>query len=281
MADQSDVEQALVARIVTALYPAGADAGSVVGATCRVYRGWPNAAALDADLGANRVNVTVFPDGAGGRNTTRWPDQFTDAPSVAAALSVLVAGSTATIFGSAAAGQVVGLMVDTQTVAHRTTDGDTPELVAAILAAMIGNPADGRGRPVQVAGASLTIPGAGLLLGRVVADQSVLSETRRQCQPFRISAWCSNASSRDSVCAAVDGALAGLAFIDLPDGTAGNLRYLSTTDFDQSLNARLYRRDLLYSVDYATTQTQTLPSMLFGTVTIAADGGPVTASRLY
>ncbi len=280
MADQSDVEAALVARIVTALYPAGAEAGSVAGATCRVYRGWPNAAALDADLGAGRVNVTVFPDGSETRNTTRWPEQVTELPVVAPVLGVLVTGNTATFFGSAAPGQVAGVMVDTQAVAYRTAEGDTPELVAAILAGMLRNPSDGRGRPAQVAGASLTVPGAGAVVAQVVADQGVVSEIRRQLQGFRVTGWCPSAASRDTVCGAIDTALAGVAFIDLPDGMAGNLRYLSTTVFDQSLNARLYRRDLLYSVDYATTVTQSLPSMLFGTATIAADGGPVVASRL-
>lgn len=280
MADQSDVEQALVTLIVGVLYPAGADAGSVVGATCRVYRGWPNAAALDADLATGRVNVTVFPDAAGGRNTTRWPDQYTDNPAISPDLSVLVAGNSATIFGDATPGQLVGLMVDTQAVVHRTVAGDTPELVAAVLAEAIRHPSDGRGRPAQLAGASLTVPGAGLLLGRVVADQSVLRETRRQSQPFRVTAWCPSPASRDNVCAAVDAALSAQSFLDLPDGSAGNLRYLSTTVFDQSLNARLYRRDLVYAVDYATTLIETLPSMLFGTVTIAANGGDAVSSRL-
>jgi hypothetical protein len=280
MADQSDVEAALVARVVAALYPAGADAGSVAGTTCRVYRGWPNAAALDADLGARRVNVTVFPDGSEARDTTRWPEQQTALPPVTPQLGVLVSGNTATFFGSAAPGQVAGLLVDTQAVAYRTADGDTPELVAAVLADRIRTPSDGRGRPAQVSGASVTVPGAGAVVARVVADQGVVSELRRQQQGFRITAWCPSAASRDIVAGAIDSALAGTLFIPLADGTAGNLRYISTTVFDQSLNARLYRRDLLYTVEYATTLTQNLPSMLFGTVNIAADGGPVVASRL-
>lgn len=279
MADQSDVEQALATLIVGVVYPDGAEAGSAVGATCRVYRGWPNAAALDADLAAGRVNVTVFPDTAGGSNSTRWPDEYTDLAAVTPALSVLVEGNAATIFGTADTGQLVGLMVDTQAVVHRTAVGDTPELVAAILAEAIRNPSDGRGRPVQVSGATLSVPGAGFMLGRVVADQPSLHETRRQLQPVRISAWCPTAALRDSLCALLDTALSGKSFIDLPDGSAGRLRYVSTTVFDQSVNARLYRRDLVYSVDYATTIAESLPSMLFGTVTVAADGGPVVASR--
>jgi hypothetical protein len=40
--------------------------------------------------------------------------------------------------------------------------------------------------------------------------------------------------------------------------------YAGTTVFDQSQNARLYRRDLLYSVEYPTIISDTQPSMLFG-----------------
>ena len=60
MADESDVETALVALSSAALYPNGANSPSVPGPDCRIYRGWPNSAALDADLTAGRINVTVF-----------------------------------------------------------------------------------------------------------------------------------------------------------------------------------------------------------------------------
>ena len=63
MADQSDVEIALVSVVSAALYPNGTDEASVPGPDCRIYRGWPNSAALDADLAAGKINVTVFPGG--------------------------------------------------------------------------------------------------------------------------------------------------------------------------------------------------------------------------
>ena len=50
MADQSDVEQALAAVVAAVLYPGGTTAASLVGVACRVHRGWPDAASLDADL---------------------------------------------------------------------------------------------------------------------------------------------------------------------------------------------------------------------------------------
>lgn len=276
MADQAEVEAALVGRIVAALYPSGVDQASLAGAVCRVYRGWPQAAALDADLGAGRVNVTVFPDGTAARDTTRWPENTMTLAGAPPTLSALSSGQGVTFLGEAAPGQVAGVLADGVAVAHRVGVGDTPELVAAIL----GQALRDAGRVVAVSGASLAVPGAGLVLGRVVADQPVLSELRRQEQGFRITAWCPSAASRDLVAGIVDRALAASVWLALGDGSAGLLGYRSSTVFDQSLNARLYRRDLIYAVEYPTTLAENLPSMLFGTMTVAANGGPVVAERL-
>ncbi len=69
-------------------------------------------------------------------------------------------------------------------------------------------------------------------------------------------------------------------FIDLPDGFAGRLRFVSSAVFDQSEDAALYRRDLIYSVEYATTVAEVLPEMIFGDVTLAPNGGGIVQSRL-
>jgi hypothetical protein len=276
MADQADVERALVGVVAGALYPDGAEAASAVGADCRVYRGWPNAAALDADLAAGRVNVTVFPDGAEARDTTRWAEAPVVLAEGAVSLVANSAGNTAGFSGMAAAGQVAGVMADDVQVAYRVADGDTPDLVAAVLAARLR----AAGLAVQVGGASVSVPGAARVVARVVADRVSVSEVRRQEQGFRVSLWCPSAASRDLVAGVVDAALAGAGFLALADGGGARLRYRASTVFDQSVNARLFRRDLLYTAEYATTARETLPSMLFGTSEIAANGGPVVATRL-
>jgi hypothetical protein len=266
MADQSDVEAALATLIAAVIYPDGVGAASILGVTTRVYRGWPNATSLDTDLAAGRVNLTVFPEAGTQRNTTRYPDQYQVTTAIAPDLAGTTAGTTATFFGTATAGQLAGLLVDAETVVYRTVAGDTPELVAAVLAARLRSTT---GRVVQQSGATVTIPGAGLILARVVADQPAIREVRRQQQAFRISAWCPDPTLRDKVCAAIDADLSPRRFIGLSDGTGGALRFAGSTVFDQSQNARLYRRDLLYQVEYATTITTTLPTMLFGRVSLA------------
>jgi hypothetical protein len=52
----------------------------------------------------------------------------------------------------------------------------------------------------------------------------------------------------------------------MADNSSARLIFAGTTVFDQSQNAILYRRDLIYSVEYATTTADQQPSMLFGSL---------------
>jgi hypothetical protein len=264
MADQSDVENALVAVLTNALYPNGASGTATLGVTTRIYRGWPTASALDADLSAGTVNVTVYSVEGSARNTTRWPYAWRATPA-APTLTTSVSGQSATFAGAAGAGQLAGLLVDNKTYVHRTANGDTPALVAALLGAAVG--AD---LPVVVNGATVTVPDAWRLVARSAADAQASLEVRRQDQGFRITCWCPTPALRDATAAAVDLALSVSRFIALADGNTGWIRWSGTSSQDKSQNANLYRRDLTYSVDYPTNQLQAQPSMLFGDLVLGA-----------
>ena len=265
MPTQSDAEAALIQLAAAALYPNGPSAPAVVGAIFRLYRGWPNAAALDTDLAAGRVNVTVFPVPGATRDTTRYaPDWLPD--PVTPTLTTTVSGTTATFAGSAGPGQLAGLLVDGQPYVHRTTAADTPALVAATLAAAIYPT-----RIVVASGNSVTIPSATTLIARTAADATNAQELRRQQQQFRITAWCPTPDLRDAACEAIDVACAATPFLALAGGFPARLRFVSTTTFDTRQDAALYRRDLLYTVEYPTTRTVTEPSMLFGTLGLGAE----------
>ena len=269
MPAQSDVETALTQLVATSLYPNGTGAAAAIAATIRIYRGWPNQTALDADLAAGRVNVTVFPIPSVTRNTTRFlPNWFAD--PVTPGLTVSVVGVTATFAGSATPGQLAGVLVEGKSYVHRTASGDTPALVAAILAAAIGPI-----RPATAAGAALTLPGAPKIVARTVADASASLELRRQQQEFRITAWCPTPALRDSACDTMDVTFAATPFLALANGALARLRYASTTTFDQRQDAALYRRDLNYTVEFPTTQVAIQPSMLFGALDLG--GSTITA----
>ena len=264
MADQSDVETELVSLVSAALYPSGTNAGSGPGPLCRIYRGWPKAAALNADLAAGNINVTIFPGSSAVRNTTRYPDEWATT-AVEPALTVAIEGNTVTFDGAASLGQVAGVHVDGRSYAYRTKGTDTPSSVAANIATLAR--ADGI---VTLAQATLAFPGAGSLIARVVADATGLMEARRQVQSFRVICWCPTPLLRDAAAAAIDLSMATRRFITLPDGTAARLIFSGSNVFDQSQDAILYRRDLLYNVEYATTVTALQPSMLFGSLDLNA-----------
>jgi hypothetical protein len=264
VADASDVEAALVALSSTALYPAGTASPSIVGSSCRIYRGWPNSAALDADLSSGTINVTVFPVPGHSRTTTRYTQIRSGSP-VRPTLVAAVAGTAITLTGAASQGQSVGLLVDGQSYVYRVQAGDSPALVAANLAALVR-----MNLIVQLTGPTLIISGARSLLARVVADGSAQQEIRRQEQTFRVTCWCPTPTSRDETATVVDAALAQSAFVTLDDGSTGKITYAGTTVFDQSQDALLYRRDLLYEVEYPTIITASQPAMLFGDLLLNA-----------
>jgi hypothetical protein len=264
MADQSDVEDALVDIVSAAIYPGGTAERSALGLDCRIYRGWPNSAALDADLTAGVINVTVFPISGSTRTTTRYSEQWVGTPN-RPTLTAVIDGMTVMFGGSAEPGQVTGILVDGTAYVYRLRKGDTNQSVAANLATMMRT-----GFIVQLSQGNVTIPGARQLVARVVADASVKQEIRRQEQGFRVTCWCPAPKTRDATASAVDLAVSKQRFIQLSDGTSGRVSYVGTTEFDQSQNSRLYRRDLNYSVEYATVLSDTLPAMLFGTLGLNA-----------
>lgn len=257
MPDRSDVEQVLAALVASTLYPGGAEGPSAIGVACRVYRGWPVPTALDADLARGIVHVTVQPVSGTVRDRTRFSQEWqgsTPAPSISGSID----GDTVAFDGQGGAGQVAGILVDGRPYAYRIRNGDTPSLVAAALAAQIS--AD---RPAVALGATVSLPGGEGLLARVVTDGQGGSELRRQEARFRVTLWCPDPAMRDRVGSVVDPGLAAVTFMDV-GGWACRVRYSGDSSTDEGSGSGLWRRDLLYSVEYPTVLQQSPPSMLFG-----------------
>ena len=269
MADQADVEAALAGIVGGALYPNGLEAGcAAAGRIVRIYRGWPTPAALDDDLGAGRCNVSVAAVAGSQQITTRYPDRWRVASPVAPTLTANVTGELVNFGGTVAPGQVVALLVDSRAAVHRTQAGDTPASVAAALAGELQQ----LGIGASVSGAAVSVSGARSVVARVVADQVAQRETRRQSQHFAVTCWCPDPTSRDAIGSAMDAALSGIDFVGLADGSSGRLLFVSSVASDLWEDATLYRRVLTYSVEYATTITETQPCLLVLGTQISPEG---------
>jgi hypothetical protein len=262
MVDLADVEDKLAALVVSALYPLGVDSDSILGTACRVYRGWPSPAALNADLLSGTVNVTVAPDNDVGRTTTRYSLSWHDRPAPPT-LRAIAVENTISFDGMVTRDQAVGLLVDGQTYVYPTHDDETPDIVAAALAAMVRSV-----RPVHLNGSSITIPGTEQVIARVVRSGGAFSEVRRQERDLRVISWCPTPATRDAAVAAIDQTLVRHAFLGMVDRTKARVLYKGTSVFDQAQNALLYRRDLIYTVEYPTTIMEILPAMLFGNLSL-------------
>jgi hypothetical protein len=252
MADLSDVEDALVALVSGVLYPNGTSQPSIVGAACKIYRGWPTQAELDAYLASKQLTVTVYPRPGTERNTTRFPRDWQPLVAPAPTLTATVVGNVVTLGGVVTPGNYVTVIVgDGIAYSYAALPDQTFDDVAAALQAIIQGDF-----PAAAAGATLTITTGLSIVARVGAPGQAAMEIRRQLRQFQITFWCADPASRDQASGLVDPVLAATDFLTLADGFAGRLLYVGTASFDTAQAQRLYRRDLIYSVEYPTTVTE-------------------------
>jgi hypothetical protein len=267
MADQADVENALAAVLASAVYPKGTAAPSVIGNLCRVYRGFPAAPGLNADLASGVVNVSVGADAGPVKNVTRYPRRWISVAPVAAVLIAVVSAQVVTFSGTCAVGQLAGVLVDGMAFPYAVQANDSPATVASNLAALLRE----AGFLVEYAGVSIGLPGATSVMARAVRGAGALQEIRRQEQFFKITLWCPDPVTRDEAAPVIDAALAVINFLPLADGSFARILFVGTAVEDISADASLYRRDLTYSAEYPTTLAQMTPAMLFGSTAVTAN----------
>lgn len=265
MADLSDVEIGLATLAMQALYPSGSSSASITGQDCRVYRGWPLPASLNSDLRNGIVNVTVFPDEQPGRVTAFYPDN-NQVINTGPLLTAAVDGTTVTFGGTAQIGQLAGLLVDGRAYPYQIAAGDSASSVAANLADLVR--AD---QIVTLSGSALVIPAAAHVVARVVTQNQFQQQLRRQERLFHVACWCPSPTTRDQVAIAIDQMVAPLAFLSFSEGTAGRITYHGTTVSDRGEDAFLYRRDLIYLIEYPTILTSPIGEMLFGDLILNTD----------
>lgn len=248
MADLIDVENVLVSLIAAAVYLNGTGSASIANADIRVFAGWPISANLDADIAAGKINISVYSTLIE-RNTTRYSKDWQQQSAPVQTLTLTIAGQTVTVGGTVSTPQNVMLMVNRAPYVYAVQAGDTLTSIATALSTLVAGASN--------VGAVITLPGtANLSAARVGASGTSIREIRRQERVFQIVIWAPSQASRDLVAAAVDVTLAGMEFISLPDQSLGRIIYRGSPMTDGLQKVGIYRRDLNYSVEYATTQTK-------------------------
>jgi len=249
MADISDVSAALVSLIAQTLYPNGTGQQSLAGLPVMIYEGWPTQDTLDKDLRAGKAHVSVFTT-PNVRNTTRYMKRWVPVVAPVQTLTLTIAGRTITVGGTVATPQIVMAMVNYLPYVYVVQASDTLTSIATGLAAFI--PGATNSGPV------ITVPASAMLTAaRVGAQGTSIMEIRRQERIMMMAVWADTPAHRRAVAEPVDVALANTAFLTLTDQTQARVIFRSDRVDDALQKAKLYRRDLLYSVEYATTISET------------------------
>jgi hypothetical protein len=292
MSDISDVLTVLAKIAECVLYPNGVNKPSITGTDIVIYPGWPSSDNLDADLGAGKTHVSVFPK-AEERNTTRYHEKemVTKAPAPTLTLSIetasgghllldgggnvlleddgylLLEGNSLTVVvgGTASVPQNVMLRVNSKDYVYAVQVSDALVDIAAALAALVA--VDIPGTSAQ--GTSVNVgPTGRVQAARVGGVGTVVKEIRRQEHVVMITVWAATPQLRDTIAAALDVDLAERRFISMPDGYGARIIYRNTLLVDSLQKAALYRRDLNYSVEFATTTAKQAAAVIAPKVTI-------------
>ncbi|WP_036048702.1 hypothetical protein [Bradyrhizobium sp. Tv2a-2] len=295
MADLSDVTAYLAQQAFIAVYPNGTGSASVAGMDCRIFEGWPLPDQLDNDLtgfmmengdkvkrpGGVCANVSIFPMLGQGAPVPQIQNKTRTISQPTYGLTFTVVGNTLTVSGQPAAGEYLTIIADDEYVFSR--GGATTQ---AILAALLAD-AQAAYPQASATSTSLTVPGTHILVVRQGGVGKVGRVIHRQKNSIMVTVWAPNQIARAAFAKAIDVQIKQTIVTTLSDTSQIKVTYNRTNTIDEEQSKGIYRRDLVFDVEYATleifdayviTSTQVSIINLADTTTIATavtGGDPV------
>jgi hypothetical protein len=265
MADLSDVTAYLKSAAVAAVYPNGTTQPSVAAIDVRVIEGWPDPNLLDLDLAGKTLigstndvpiarpggvcaQVSVFPM----MGATSTPYQILDETWLISpptyGLTVSVVNGVINVSGTPATGEYLTVIAD-RAYAYSTSGVSASAIIATLAADFSANYTG-----VGSTGSTLTIPykfALAVRQGGVGIQGKVI---HRQRHHVMVSTWAPNHTTRTALCNAIDIALKSNIKVTMPDTSQALVIYNRTNVIDDHQMATIYRRDLVYEVEYATVE---------------------------
>jgi hypothetical protein len=247
MADLSDVLNVLVGMVEQAVYPNGTSQPSVAGVDVSIFPGWPIRNKLDDEMKAGRAMISVYPTNKE-KDVTKFERVFQEVESIPATITATVVGNVITFGGVISVPQAVMIVVDGVGYSYQVLITDTLDDIATALSLLV---------PGSVpSGSTLTIDFNNSLVARIVTQSKAAEELGRQERVFQISCWCNNPTTRSLLAPPIDIFFRLNYRFVLPDGFYCHMFYDHTNETDDLEIPLIYRRDLFFRVQYATTNTQ-------------------------
>lgn len=251
MADLVDISKTLVSMITTVVYPNGTTQPSILGGTTlvKLMDGFPLKYDLDADLLAGNCVISVFPVNKMERNVTRYGKIWQPVTKELATIQLVVTANKIHVSGIPKVDQVCYVRCNYISYFYKILVGDTLNSVKEGLVALIPNSFINLDGDIEVSGAFS-------LQTDVSVSGISTKETKRQQKVFTISIWTSDYEQRKILGSAIDTYLSDFVRILLPDNWYARLIYDHTADIDSEQEHDLYKREIHYLVEYATTISQ-------------------------
>ena len=278
MADISDLTAYLAGQAALAVYPNGSSQPSIAPvptatatqnfanpADVRIFEGWPIPDQLDLDLagkmlsgnppipvarpGGPVANVSIFPMQGTGVNVYQNLDKTYTIQPPSYGLTFSLGGDTLAVTGQPMAGEYLTLVIDGAVVCSQ--GGATTAQILAALATQ----AQSSGYPGATATATtLTIPFGHELVVRQGGTAILGKATHRQRQSIMVTVWAPNQATRTTLAKAIDNLIKQTIKVSMPDTSQAIVLYNRTNVIDEEQSKTIYRRDLIYDVEYATVE---------------------------
>jgi hypothetical protein len=262
VADLSDVTAYLASAAAAAVYPNGSSSPSVAAMDVRIFEGWPIPDQLDLDVAGKvlsgsppeplprtngpAANVSVYPMAGTGIHVYQISDETYVVTPVSFGLSVAQVGNTITVTGQPHTGEYLTLIADDSFVYSLTGASTTALLASLATAAQVNYPS------ASSTATTLTIPAGRSLVVRQGGIATLGKVTHRQRQSIMVTVWAPTRVARNALASAIDVAIKANIKVSMPDTSQALIIYSRTNQSDEMQAATVYRRDLIYDVEYAT-----------------------------
>jgi hypothetical protein len=249
MADLTDVENALVSMVTTAVYPNSTASPSVAGIAAMIYAGNPVPDQLDTDFSPTNIaprahiNVNFLMDRDASDLLDGWQVRTISTPSLT--LTVDNATSTITVGGTVSVPINCAIKVNAVVYRYAVQQADTLQTVATNIAALIPF--------ASVVGTVITVPNAYQLITKTGSIGTAINAVGQQQGVFKITVLAPSFIYRTAFSKAIKGYLDANYRLTMPDSTGANMSYKGMRQFDTYQKTIIYRRDLMYEVTFYTT----------------------------
>lgn len=246
MASLLQVEEKLKELVVSVVYPNGTGSPSIIGEDIAIMNGYPVKSTLDGYMKAKKIAISVSGIEKSDKNTTRYGKRWHQVSVGVATITVDIGDDFIfTINGVASNDQVVVIQTSKEVADHQTVVGETLDNIASALGAQLTG--------AIVVGNTIYVPGETQLQGGVSVKGTATKEIKRQQKRFCVTIWSSEINQRDTLGEAIDVYLSDIERFVLPDDFFARIIYNGTIDMDGIQVHRIYKREIEYLIEYATT----------------------------